>query len=135
MCYIVVLYIKIRLTFICPTSGKLFSSRSLSLSSGFSSVVAAGVSGNCSGSDSGCILSPDPPSLPHAGVEDAALCNLLLCGWLWHHPRLPLGLAKRRFPHRDRASKHGIYTHIVFMKKGGTKPNLINSFQLFVSIL
>lgn len=70
-------------------------------------VLEAGVPDHGSGPDPGRVFGSDPPSVPHSGVEDAALGHLLLGGGVRHRPRLPLGLAERRLPLRDRSGPYG----------------------------
>ncbi|XP_043106085.1 progestin and adipoQ receptor family member 3b isoform X2 [Puntigrus tetrazona] len=75
------------------------------------SVLEAGVPADGAGSHPGRVRGSDSSALPHAAVEEAALGHVLLGGRVRHHPGLPLGLAQRRIPLRNRegvfSSSHG----------------------------
>lgn len=76
-----------------------------------SAVLAAGVPGDCSGHDPGCLLRSDPPALPQQAVEAAALAHLLLGGGIRPGPHSPLDLHHRGLLLRARTGETGDAPH------------------------
>lgn len=73
-------------------AGRKSSSSTLTSAPPLTAVLAAGVLGDGSGNDPGCVLRPNPSSVPEQAVEAAALAHLLLGGGVRPHPHRPLDL-------------------------------------------